>query len=185
MWNALLPGEHMPTYRGFTVSTWYQEGKKRNNCISNSWYFKLQYRKKLKRLKKTTKQWMGSHSLMSTTNISSKSHAWLLSLCVVVWLHHEGNGVSRHLEFSAVSEAFSVQSINHLSSATVETFILDPRYGLPEGPPFQCSAVMLFNCKHNNSYYYFRQKNRHLQVSTATSCHLPVAGGNVVAMLWW
>lgn len=90
-------------------------------------------------------------------------------------MYHKGKGFSRHLEFSAVSEAFPEQSINHLSSATVETFILDPRYGLPVGPPFQCSAVMLFNCKHNNNYYYLRQRNRHLQVSTATSCHLLVA----------
>lgn len=37
-----------------------------------------------------------------------------------------GVGLSRHPEFSAVSEAFFEQSINHLSSATVETFILDP-----------------------------------------------------------
>ena len=37
-----------------------------------------------------------------------------------------GGCLSRHPEFSAVSEAFSEQSINHLSSATVETFTLDP-----------------------------------------------------------
>lgn len=45
---------------------------------------------------------------------------------VVVPRRGGGGGLSRHPEFSAVSEAFSEQSINHLSSATVETFILDP-----------------------------------------------------------
>lgn len=86
--------------------------------------------KELKRLKKKTgKQWTCSHSLMSTANnIPSECHAWLLSLYEWwVWLYHGGGGgLSRHPEFSAVSEAFSEQSINHLSSATVETFILDP-----------------------------------------------------------
>lgn len=93
-------------------------------------------------------------------------------------MYHKGKGFSRHLEFSAVSEAFSEQSINHLSSATVETFIPDPRYGLPVGPPFQCSVVMLFNCKHNNNYYYLRQRNRHLQsVHGYFLLFLPVAVG--------
>lgn len=56
-------------------------------------------------------------------------------------------------------EAFPKQSVNHLSSATVEMLILDPKHGLPMGPPFQCIAVMLFNCKHNNNNYYFWRQN--------------------------
>lgn len=51
-------------------------------------------------------------------------------------------------------EAFSKQSVNHLSSATVEMLILDPKHGLSMGPPFQCTAVMLFNCKHNNNLFW-------------------------------
>lgn len=107
-------------------------------------------------------------------------NAPIISVITVV-VPQRGGGFSRHLEFSALSEAFTEQTINHLSSATVETFILDPRSCLPVGLPFQCSAVMLFNCKHNNNYYYFRQRNRHLQVSTAP---VPFAGGSFVAMPW-
>ena len=95
-------------------------------------------------------------------------------------------GVYGRHQFSAVSDAFTEQSINHLSSATVETFILDPCHGLPVGPPFQCSAVMLFNWKHNNHYYYWRQRNRHLaSVHSYCFASLPVGGGLSVAMLWW
>lgn len=39
----------------------------------------------------------------------------------------------------------------------------------------QCSHAV--HWKHNNNSCYLRQRNRHLQVSTATSCRLPVAGG--------
>ena len=95
-----------------------------------------------------------------------------------MWLYHRGGGGLAGIWSSVQWVRHSLSSqINHLSSATVETFILDPRSGLPVGPPFQCSAVMLFNWKHNNNSYYLRQRNRHLQVSTATSCHLPGAGG--------
>lgn len=52
--------------------------------------------------------------------------ALIVRVVGVVVPRRGGGGLSRHPEFSAVSEAFSEQSINHLSSATVETFILDP-----------------------------------------------------------
>ena len=119
---------------------------------------------------------------MSTANIPSECHAWLLSL-YEWWV---GVAVPRRGGVGGFKQASWVQCSEWgILWAVNQSFIIcncgnvhpGPRVRrLPVGPPFQCSAVMLFNCKHNNNYYYLRQRNRHLQVSTATCCHLTVAG---------
>lgn len=81
-------------------------------------------------------------------------------------------------------ETFPEQSVNHLSSATVEMLILGPKYCLPVGPPFQCSAVMLFNCKHNNNYYFSLRQNN-ICSCKCPQLFLPGAGGAFAAMPWW
>ena len=133
---------------------------------------------------------------MSTANIPSECHAWLLSL-YEWWV---GVAVPRRGGVGGFKQASWVQCSEWgILWAVNQSFIIcncgnvhpGPRVRrLPVGPPFQCSAVMLFNCKHNNNYYYLRQRNRHLQVSTATCCHLTVAGDFYfffffVAMLCW
>lgn len=133
---------------GFSVSA-----ALRSNCQGGLHFQQLIFETQMSKETQTSKrrrQWMCGRFELWTINDSLIFHARLLSFDVLwAWLYHKGEGFSRHLEFSAVSAAFSEQSINHYPS--VEKFIPGPQCCFPVGPPYQCSAVMLFNWKHKNT----------------------------------
>lgn len=119
------------------------------NCIYATSPFQTQKTQKTK--EKQRKQSTSTPYSLSAANISPTCHAWMPSLkgCCGCGCNHEG-------ERGLAGIWSSVQWVRHsLSSQSIiyhlwEGSSWSPGTGLPVGPPFQCSAVMLFNCKHNN-----------------------------------